>query len=113
MTDLEKLLELCCKYGHKSAIVFEIEFRQIKLLTEKVEKDIMQNCILSDFQTEVQSFMTMNDVKDLEELDTVFNNLKQKLEKIEEWFNINQCNCSECEREKDMAVLKQILEEKP
>ena len=63
------------------AVVNDLK-QEIKQLKKQEEKTTMENCILADFQTEVQSFMTMNDVDDLDELDTAYNNLKQKLEKI-------------------------------
>jgi len=44
-----------------------------------------------------------------EEIKQILEN-QEKLDKIKEWFNTNQCNCAECEREKDMALLKEILE---
>ena len=48
----------------------------------------MENCILADFKTEVDSSFYMNGINDLDDLDVVLNNLKQKLEKIKEaWKN--------------------------
>lgn len=61
----------------------DTDFQTIKSLIEEKDKIIMENCILSDDLTALQSFFTMNDVDNLEELDKSYNDLKQKLEKIE------------------------------
>jgi len=52
---------------------------EIKQLKEEKEKITMENCILSDDLTRWQSFCTMNDVDDFDDLDKVFNELKKNL----------------------------------
>lgn len=50
-----------------------------KALKDELDKTFMDNCILEDDRTELRSFCFMNDVKDLEDLDKQFNELKEKL----------------------------------
>lgn len=61
---------------------FRVEIRNLK---EKIEKLTIENCILSDFKIEVDSSFYMNNINNLDDLDVVLNNLKQKLEKIKEF----------------------------
>ena len=58
----------------------DIGFKQLE---EEKEKIIMENCILYDFKTEVESSFYMNDIDELDDLDKKLNSLKQKLEKID------------------------------
>jgi len=52
---------------------------------QKHDNAVMENCILSDFKTEFESFCTMNDVSDLEQLDKEFNKLKDEAKSHEDF----------------------------
>jgi len=60
-----------------------LENKQLKVLNENIE---MKNAILGSFKDDCDAFCTMNDVKDFEDLDKQFNNLKKDLEHFKKAF---------------------------